>query len=178
MRKLHELTPCQKQYAEDHINLVYKFLHNMELSVDEFYDIVIFGYLAAVQEFDEKPELANRCAFTTIAWQQMKNCLCEHYTYLNRAKRKTILLSIHSEDTVSLDALLPDRKRNIPDTVSDRQYLQELMSHLTHKEREVVLLKAQGMTYSEIAVQCGITSDGVGSRFARLRQRLERCIVA
>lgn len=174
MRKLHQLTPCQKQYAENHINLVYKFLHIMELSVDEYYDIVIFGYLAAVQEYDEKPELAGKYAFTTIAWQQMKNCLCDYYTYLNRSSRKAILHSVQSEDTKSLDELLPDRKRNIQDTVSDRHYLQELISHLTYKEREVVLLKAQGMTYSEIAVQCGITLYGVGSRFTRLRQKLNR----
>lgn len=178
MRKLHELTPCQKLYAEEHINLVYRFLYSMKLPVDEFFDIVIFGYLAAVQEFNENPDISTTYAFTTIAWHQMKNCLYDHYTYLNRAKRKGILQSIHSEDNQSLDELLPNRKRNIQDTITDRHYLQELMSHLTHKEREVVILKAQGLTYSEIAVQCGITPNGVGSRFARLRLRLAQRVTA
>lgn len=177
MRKLHKLTPCQKQHAEDHINLVYKFLHTRKLPIDEYYDIVIFGYLAAIQEYDEKPELTERFQFTTIAWQQMTDCLNRHFTYLNRPMRKAIIISLQqAEDTLSLDEMLPDRKRNVQDTASNRQYLEELISHLTQKEREVVTLKSRGMSYTEIASQCGITSYGVCSRFARLRQRLDRII--
>ena len=36
MKKLHELTPCQKEFAAEHINLVYSFLHKKELAMDEF----------------------------------------------------------------------------------------------------------------------------------------------
>lgn len=66
MRKLHELTALQQQFSEEHIGIVYKYLHTKHLPIDEFYDIVIFGYLSAVQEYDERPEL-NCFRFTTIA---------------------------------------------------------------------------------------------------------------
>lgn len=177
MRKLHELTPCQKEYAEEHIKLVYKFLSEKGLPVTEYYDIVIFGYLAAVQEYDEKPELS-RFSFSTIAWRQMYDCLCEHFTYQNRPKRKAVTVSIQSEETLSLNQLLPDRKQNLQDSVSDRLYALELMSYLTRKEQEVVLLKANGLTYTEIAECCGISADGVNSRFSRLRQRLNLLLSA
>ena len=171
MNKLHELTPCQKEYAAKHINLVYRFLYQKELPVDEYYDIVIFGYLSAVQDYDEKPQLS-RYKFSTIAWRQMTDSLYNHYTYLNRPKRSAIMVSMHSQEGFSLDELLPDRKKNLQDTVSDRYRALELMSYLTRKEQVVVLLKADGYTYTEIAEKCGLTPDAVGSRFTRLRQRL------
>lgn len=157
---------------------MYRFLHYRELPVDEYYDIVIFGYLAAVQEYDEKPGLDDKFQFSTIAWQKMSDCLCKHFTYINRPMRKAIAVSLYSEDTVSLDTMLPDRKHNVQDTVENRQYLLQLLSHLTNKEREVVFLKANGLSYSEIADWCGITPDGVGSRFARLRRRLGQILAA
>lgn len=177
MRKLHELTLYQKQYAEKHINLVYRFLHDRMLPIDEYYDIVIFGYLAAVQEYDEKPDLAKRFQFTTIAWQQMSDYLNKHFASLNRPMRKAIIVSLQqAKDTLSLDEMLPDRKCNVQDTAANRQYLAELISHLTQKEREVVILKSRGMTNTEIASQCGISIFGVYSRFTRLRQRLNHLL--
>lgn len=177
MNKLHELTPCQKEYAAEHINLVYHFLYQKGLSIDEYYDVVIFGYLSAVQEYDEKPRLS-RYKFSTIAWRQMTDTLYNHYAYLNRPKRSAITVSFHSQEDFSLDELLPDRKKNLQDTVSDRYHALELMSYLTSKEQEVVLLKADGYSYTEIAKKCGVTPDAVGSRFARLRQRLNQLLSA
>ena len=102
----------------------------------------------------------------------MTDSLYNHYTYLNRPKRSAIMVSMHSQEGFSLDELLPDRKKNLQDTVSDRYRALELMSYLTRKEQVVVLLKADGYTYTEIAEKCGLTPDAVGSRFTRLRQRL------
>lgn len=66
MSKLHEMTYLQKQFAEEHQNVVFRFLNQKELPIDDYYDIVIFGYLQAVQEYDENPALS-RFQFTTIA---------------------------------------------------------------------------------------------------------------
>ena len=45
------LTPEQKTFAADNHGLVYKFLNENQLPEDEFYDVVIFGYLKAVKEY-------------------------------------------------------------------------------------------------------------------------------
>ncbi len=45
---------------------------------------------------------------------------------------------------------------------------------MTDKEQEVVKLKADGYTYREIAVRCGLSIPAVGSRFSRMRKRLEQ----
>ena len=49
MSRLHEMTPLQRQFAEEHQNIVFRFLQQKRLPVDDYYDIVIFGYLHAVQ---------------------------------------------------------------------------------------------------------------------------------
>ena len=71
--------------------------------MDEYYDIVIFGYLSAVQDFDENPELS-RYSFTTIAWRRM-----------NSKKRRVATISIHSgaEYGLTLDEILPERRKGI-----------------------------------------------------------------
>ena len=45
------LTKEQQDFAAEHHGLVYKFLNDNHLPEDEFYDVVIFGYLKAVQDY-------------------------------------------------------------------------------------------------------------------------------
>ena len=45
------LTKEQQEFAAEHHGLVYKFLNDNHLPEDEFYDVVIFPYLKAVQDY-------------------------------------------------------------------------------------------------------------------------------
>lgn len=45
------LTKEQQEFAAEHHGLVYKFLNDNHLPDDEFYDVVIFPYLKAVQDY-------------------------------------------------------------------------------------------------------------------------------
>ena len=74
MKKIHLLNPEQQQFAEQNHQIVECFLSKKRLDADEFYDVVIFGYLLAVQEYLEKPRLSDY-AFSTIAWRNMNDCL-------------------------------------------------------------------------------------------------------
>ena len=51
------LNDTQRIFAEKNHNLVYKFLHEKNLPASEYYDIVIFGYLRAVQRYLTDPNL-------------------------------------------------------------------------------------------------------------------------
>ena len=42
MKKIYPLTNTQRDYAGNHVGLVYKFLYLNHLDIDEYYDIVIF----------------------------------------------------------------------------------------------------------------------------------------
>ena len=73
------LTPEQCLFASEHHSLVYKFLNENHLPIDEFYDVVIFGYLRAVSRYFNEPEL-QQYSFTTIA--------SVSYTHLDVYKRQ------------------------------------------------------------------------------------------
>ena len=52
------LNDTKRIFADKNHNLVYKFLHEKNLPASEYYDIVIFGYLRAVQRYLTDPNLA------------------------------------------------------------------------------------------------------------------------
>ena len=64
------LTKEQQEFAAEHHGLVYKFLNDNHLPDDEFYDVVIFPYLKAVQDYFSD-ESAQRYSFAAIARHRM-----------------------------------------------------------------------------------------------------------
>ena len=57
------LNDTQRIFADKNHNLVYKFLHEKNLPASEYYDIVIFGYLRAVQRYLTDPNLAGTALY-------------------------------------------------------------------------------------------------------------------
>ena len=173
MKKLYELTKTEQIFATKHHDLVYQFLKGTCLPENDYYDVAIFGYLQAVQEYLRRPQLAAGYSFKSIAWTQMRNAVAEEFRHMNRAKRKAVTVSYVEDGSLwALNRLLPDRKPALEDMLHDQDILAELLSYLTPKEQEVVRLKADGYSYHEIAERCNITIHGVQSRFTRFRNRL------
>ena len=54
----------------------------------------------------------------------------------------------------------------------DRPYLEGFLSRLAPREREVILLRAQGLKYREIAAQLGISSNSVGKLLFRAVRKM------
>jgi len=173
MSRLHEMTPLQRQFAEEHQDIVFRFLSRKGLPMDDYYDIVIFGYLQAVQEYDENPALS-RFQFSTIARTKMNDCLSKHFSYENKPKRKAPTVSIHActSDGLTLSEILPDRRKDLQAQTADRLLAMEVLSCLTETERQMVHLKADGLTCREIAEIFSTTVHGINWRFRRMRVRL------
>ena len=72
------LTKEQQAFATAHHSLVYKFLNENRLPEDEFYDVVIFGYLKAVRDYFSDLT-AQQFTFSTIANRRMKFCLFDYF---------------------------------------------------------------------------------------------------
>lgn len=54
--------------------------------------------------------------------------------------------------------------------------LLEVLSCLTETEKQMVLLKADGLTFREIGEQFSLSAKGIFSRFRRMRDRLATTI--
>ncbi len=147
------LTPEQREFASYHHNLIYAFLNKKNLCDDDFYDIVVFGFLRAVQEYFNKPEL-ERYSFTTIAWRKMESSLNDFYKSQNRQKRHGYTISLESmvygKEFVSLAETVP-----APDPLMMQLemelLLHELAARVSGKQMTVIRMKADGYGVKEIA---------------------------
>lgn len=55
MRALRPMTQEERQFAEQNHSLVTEFIRKKHLAMNDYYDIVIFGYLSAVQQYFRNP---------------------------------------------------------------------------------------------------------------------------
>lgn len=172
MKKLWKLTLEEREFATENHRIAEQYLRNHRLPWDDFYDVIIFGYLSAVQEYLSNPHL-QQYTFRCIANRKMHDALVEEYRYRGRQKRAATAISYQEESALrELDRFLPQRAHAIEERLHDQDILSSLLSCLTPKEREVVRLRADGYTDREIAEQCQISVYGVQSRVSRFRKRL------
>jgi RNA polymerase sigma-70 factor (ECF subfamily) len=108
------------------------------------------------------PDFRNESKISTWMYRIALNT---SIAFLNREKRKGILLPIH-------EALF-----NMPD---DRDFAKEerinmmytLIKKLSTLEKGIILLWLEGKNYEEIAAITGFSSSNVGTRLGRIKQKL------
>lgn len=146
------MTPAQQLFAEEHHNLVYAFLNEKKLPEDEYYDVVVFGYLQAVMDYTTQGE-SSRFSFATIAWCKMESRLADHFRHQASTKR--------AAPTVSLNAVMDDAGLSLSDMLSatDESFLDmetgllfhDLGRHMPRRDMNILRLKADGYGTREIA---------------------------
>lgn len=148
------LTDEQRKFAEENHDLMYAFLKENGLESSQYYDIVVFGYLCAVQEYCEKPKL-QKYKFATVAWKKMLCALKNHYKHMAR----DILFqedTVHIEDTSAKRAHVP--LENIAGSQDELmvQLETELILHalakkLPSREMRIICMKLDGAGMHDIA---------------------------
>lgn len=139
-------------YGLSNHNLVYAFLNEKKLPEDEYYDVVVFGYLQAVMDYTTQGE-SSRFSFATIAWRKMESRLADHFRHQASTKR--------AAPTVSLNAVMDDAGLSLSDMLSatDESFLEmetgllfhDLGRHMPRRDMNVLRLKADGYGTREIA---------------------------
>lgn len=146
------LTLEQRLFAADHHNLVYKFLGKKHLPKDEFYDVVIFGYLRAVYRYLTIPEL-QKYTFKTVAWKAMEGELCNYNRFQKAQKRNAIVFSLNT--ALYEDGLLLEETIAAPNPLmrqlEDRLLLHDLAKRLSKQQIDIVYLKSCGYDNRDIA---------------------------
>jgi len=150
----HELTMEQQDFASEHHNLVYAFLRDKKLGRDDYYDVVVFGYLRAVRQYCSREDLRQRYAFSTIARRKMADDLCAHYKAQSCPKRKAVTVSLESVinrgDMLMMSEVVagPDHRMG--------QFEAELLwddisGLLTKPQAETLRMRVDGFSTREIA---------------------------
>ena len=173
--KLHELTREQQIFAEEHHSLIYAFLHDRKLREDDYYDVIVFGYLQAVQKYLLREDLRQQYAFSTIAWRAMERNLGDYYRAQSRPARKAI--------TISFDAFVSALDHLIRvDDIYDAEYMDNKMDAeqlwnmvcklLTKEQVRAIKMRACGYSDREIAAKQKRRQTEIECMFAEIQSSL------
>ena len=146
------LTHEQRVFAAEHHNLVYKFLNENHLPEDDFYDVVIFGYLSAVRRYLTIPQL-HQYSFNTIAWRGMTGALNNYNRTKRYQKRKAETVSIH---TMIFESDIPlEESISAPDDLmlqlEMELLLHDLAARLSKQQMDMIRLRKDGYCIRDIA---------------------------
>ena len=143
---IRPLTKEQRRFAEENHHLVFTFLNQKELPESVFYDVVIFGYLKAVQEYCEVLAL-HRFKFSTLAFQRMRSSLSNYYKYLSSPKRNAPIVSfnelIDNEDGLYWEDVI-SRQDELLRRLETELCLHALAAKLPHREMRIIRMKVRG----------------------------------
>lgn len=178
MQQGQEITPLtdeERVFAEESINVVYRFLSYYKLDRREYYDIVIFGYLKAVRLYCEREEL-HQYSFATIAYRQMSVSLRAERQYRNAMSRKSVLPEIRLDEKCPPSDIT---KHEVYTTVEDfadelviQLYWERILCKLTPKDQELIDLLLQGNSMSDIAALQGVSRQNIHKKMCRIREKL------
>ena len=144
MRALRPMTPEEQDFAEQQHELVICFLRCKHLPIDDFYDVVIFGYLSAVQQYSRNPPAG--VEFKAMAFRAMKDAVLRDGEYHSRAKRCGI--------TVSLDdagSALTDPRQDTERRAEGKALLEQVVKVATPKEARIINLLMDGFALRDAA---------------------------
>lgn len=165
------LSEQERAFAEEkHDEVVFKFLCQKALDVDDYYGVVIPGYLYAVRVYLSRPELREQYSFQSVAYKKMQSAVYKLWRYESRPKRSAKVLSLDSYPDDIFNLAISDRTQ---EHLEAQERWKQVRAHITIKEMEALLLKSQGYSYREIADAVGLkNSSSVSSRIWRMRQRI------
>ena len=183
---LHPFTPAQSRFMKEHYGLLKWFLSfrwvNQKnacrsseevpfsfLEKEDIYDAALDGYMRAVQQYDERPEL-RRYSFTAVAVNAMR---WELLGLIRKEARRSKL----NQDSSAYEAAL----RFLSDaSVSGEAYETAEANELWDRTRKLVTvrqgnvlrLRSFGHTYAEIAERSGMDRKAVDNCLYRTRKKL------
>ncbi len=144
MRALRPMAQEERGFAERNHDLVIDYLHRKHLPMDDYYDVVIFGYLSAVQQYFRDPP--PNVTFKAMAFRAMKDSVLREGEYHTRAKRCGC--------TVGLDDVsntLTDPRQDTERRVEGKALLEQAASVATPKEAKILSLLVDGFALHEAA---------------------------
>lgn len=172
MRRMDPLTAEEQKIAEQYYYTVDKFLYCERLDPDEYYDVVIFGYLQAIQREcrnPSPPENKNICGLIQIC---MKRAVLLEWRrqrwYKRKCDREHLSLDCVPADSddgeFSLYDVVGDKRQNTAVQVEAQDLADRILTVATPREREAIDLACLGYETREIA-QIMRISVNTASRF-------------
>ena len=183
---LHELTREQQVFASERHGLIHGFLRNKKLPFDDYYDVVVFGYLRAVRQYCTRPDLRRQFSFCTIAYRKMQDDLAKHFKKQHRPSCNAVLISLSSplfeDEEFVLEDTLAIAEKALEDMALEGMDAKTLWNQmadlLTEEQIEALRLRVSGYSDREIAARINRRPRDIEEIFDGIRGAvLEVCII-
>lgn len=142
-----KLTERQKQFAEENHRVLEDFLRYRGLPQEEFYDVVVFRFLRAVQQYDEREDL-QRYSFQTIARNHMRSALSNYFRSQKHQKENMRLISLDypmaGNPNLTLGDCIADERVNVCEEVCEKLSRELKRRRIYHISPYSVLQAKQG----------------------------------
>jgi len=183
---LHPFTPQQNKFMEEHYGLLKWFLSFRWavpkdgaspkelpfsfLEKEDLYDAALDGYMRAVQQYDERPELQGY-SFTTIAVNAMR------WEVMRLVKREARRLSRMTQDDSAYESALrilsstPEIGEQSA-SVEAGELWDRTKKLVSVRQGNVLRLRSFGHTYAEIAERAGMDRKAVDNCLYKARRKL------
>ncbi len=169
MKTLRLMNSREQEFAERNHDLVLEFLRRKHLSKEDYYDIVVFGYLTAVQQYLRNPP--DSVSFRAMAYRNMKDTLYQDMLYHTRKKRTGTTVSLDS-----MDYTIAEQSQSIEQKIENKTLAEQVARIATPKETDILQLVVDGYTLREIARRLHIPTSTVTKRMNALRCRAQTAI--
>lgn len=176
--KLQPLTEHEKQQAEEHHGLVYSFLHRHGYELEKFYDVVIFGYLKAIQVYNRREDLRKKYQLAFICEQYMRSEIGNYFRTENAQKRKP------TENIISLDADYAETEnfyncvggKSAEVVLMEAESIGDILENLSETQRKITVMKIKGYGNKEIYLILEIKPSTYYRELQRIKAVLEKLV--
>ena len=168
------LTAEESAFAAEHHQLIYTYLNQNHLPEEEFYDVVVFGYLNGVRKHFRRENLRDY-AFATLAWRAMDTCFANYVRAKHRPKRKATVLSLqaHAGSGYRLEETIADAKDTAEEAIQSLA-LEDTLKGFERSDREIIRLLYEGYPGREIIQALGITARELGEHLAQIQEKIQK----
>ena len=167
--QLKPLTPIERQYAEENYHLIMDFMKKSKLDAEEFFDIVIFDFLLAVEKYLNDTELQAKCNFEAVSYMYMKRAVFSHFRKQKTQKRSTEAGSDISYESIDEAVSGHSTTENIL-SLEYREMVEQIEKELTEEQRKIFSDKVEGYSLKEIADNHGINHKRVYKQFDKVKR--------
>ena len=176
--KLQPLSDIEKRQAENNHKLVFSFLHRHGYELEKFYDVVIFGYIRAIQVYNRREDLRKKYQLAFICEQYMRSEIGNYYRMENSKKRKP------TEIIISLDADYAETDnfynciggKSTEDELMETEIIKDILEKLSDIQRKITEMKIKGYGNKEIYLLLEIKPSAYYRELQRIKSVLEKMV--
>lgn len=171
-KQIETLTEQESAFAAENHSLISRFLSRKGLPEDEYYDVVVFGYLNGVKKYFRREELRQQYSFTTLAWHAMNSCFANYQRSKARPKNRAVVLSLHEpfHSVFTLEEMIANARDYAEETL-EAMHIREMLESFEQTERETVRLLMQGYAKSEIRARLGLSAGQMSELISQIQAK-------